>query len=137
MKQQYRWEVSEQIPSCYLDSADSYRFPLLTAPGFRSLAGDRQVLREKQKKVKFRKQSFLPLVDSWHQWWKKRRVVESFTLETVSGGVSSLPLEEGISLLPSQGLKGREGGFSSLALLILPGNVAWITNTPRLSYFSD
>lgn len=114
--------MSEQIPSCYLDSADSYRFPLLTAPGFRSLAGDKYSGRNRERLNSGN--SFLPLVDSWHQGWKKRRVVESFTLETVSGGVSSLPLEEGISLLPSQGLKGREGGFSSLALLILPGNVA-------------
>ena len=44
------------------------------------------------------------------------------------GGVSGLPLEEGISIPFSRPQRGVGGGSSSLALLlILPGNVACIT----------
>lgn len=84
----YKWEVSEQIPSCPLDSADSCRLSWLIAPGFRALVSDRQVLREKQRKAEFRKGSFLPLVAFGHQCWRKTKGAELVTLETVTGAVS-------------------------------------------------
>lgn len=41
MKQQYKWEVSEQIPSRYLDTADSFAWILqilVDSPGWLLLA---------------------------------------------------------------------------------------------------